>query len=260
MRIAMGVEYDGSGFRGWQRQSHDRNTIQQAVEEALSRVANHPVEVSCAGRTDAGVHASAQVIHFDTEAVREMRAWMLGTTANLPKSVAVLWAQPVPEYFHARFSAQRRAYRYVIFSREVRPTFLARRVSWHYQPLDLERMRAAAEPLLGEHDFSAYRAMACQAKSPIRTLHRLELSQQGPYIFIDIEANGFLHHMVRNIAGVLMAIGAGERPIEWSREVLEGRNRALGGVTAPPGGLYLTQVGYPAEFELPVLSPHAPVW
>lgn len=260
MRIAMGIEYDGSGFRGWQRQSHDRNTIQQVVEDALSRVANHPVEVICAGRTDAGVHASGQVIHFDTEAVRDARAWIFGTTANLPKSVAALWAKEMPEHFHARFSAQRRAYRYVIYSREVRPTFLARRVSWHHHPLDLLRMQTAAQALLGEHDFSAYRAVACQAKSPVRTLYRLDLSQQGAFTIIDIEANGFLHHMVRNIAGVLLAIGTGERPVEWSREVLEGRDRSLGGVTAPPGGLYLTQVDYPEEFALPVLSPHAPVW
>ena len=260
MRIAMGIEYDGSSFRGWQRQSHDANTIQQVVEEAISRVANHPVEVICAGRTDAGVHASAQVIHYDTVAVREPRAWTFGTTANLPKQVAVLWTKVMPDTFHARFSARRRAYRYVIFTRDVRPTFLANRVSWHYQPLDVARMQEAALSLLGEHDFSAYRAVACQAKSPVRTLHKLELSQQGPFIFIDVEANGFLHHMVRNIAGVLMAIGAGERPVDWSREVLEGRDRSLGGVTAPPGGLYLTQVGYPEEFDLPVLSPHAPVW
>ncbi len=260
MRIAMGIEYDGSGFRGWQRQSHDRNTIQQAVEEALSRVANHPVEVICAGRTDAGVHASGQVIHFDTHAQRDARAWTFGTTTNLPKSVAALWAIPVPEAFHARFSAQRRAYRYVIFTRDMRPTFLARRVSWNHRPLDLARMQAAAQALLGEHDFTAYRTVACQAKSPVRTIHQLELSQQGPYIFMDIEANGFLHHMVRNIAGVLMAIGAGDHPVEWSGEVLAGRDRTQGGVTAPAGGLYLSRVSYPDEFAIPSLSPPAPVW
>lgn len=260
MRIAMGIEYDGTGFAGWQRQRHDADTIQQRVEEALSKVANHPVEVICAGRTDTGVHATGQVIHFNTDTQREERAWTFGTTANLPKKIAILWARPVADHFHARFSAQRRAYRYVIFTRHVRPTFLASRVSWHCQPLDLLRMQAAAEPLLGEHDFSAYRAVACQAKSPVRTLHRLELSASGPYVFIDLEANGFLHHMVRNIAGVLMAIGMGERPVEWSQEVLDGRDRSLGGVTAPPGGLYLTRVSYPEEFELPLLSPYAPVW
>jgi tRNA pseudouridine38-40 synthase len=260
MRVAAGIEYDGSNFCGWQLQKDAVRTVQGEVEAALSRVANHPVRIHCAGRTDTGVHATGQVIHFDTEAQRDERAWVFGANANLPKDVVVLWAKPVDEAFHARFSATRRAYRYVIFTREVRPTFLAGRVTWHYHELDTARMQQAGNLLLGEHDFSSYRAVACQAKSPVRTLHRLEVTRQGPFIFIDVEANGFLHHMVRNIAGVLMAIGEGERPVTWSREVLEARDRTLGGVTAHPAGLYLTAVGYPASFAIPQLSPLSPVW
>lgn len=260
MRIALGIEYDGSDFCGWQLQKDDVRTVQGALEQALSRVANHEVRVTCAGRTDTGVHATEQVIHFDTDAVRDERAWVYGANANLPKDVVVLWAKPVAEDFNARFSAQRRAYRYVIFTREVRPTFLAYRVTWHYRALDIERMQAAGDLLLGEHDFSSYRAVACQAKSPVRTLHKLQVSRQGPFIFIDVEANAFLHHMVRNIAGVLMAIGEGEKPVEWSREVLEAKDRTLGGVTAPPYGLYLTRVGYPEKYAIPQLSPLSPVW
>ena len=260
MRIAVGVEYDGSNFSGWQYQEQDVRTVQEEVEKALSRVANHPVRVFCAGRTDTGVHATEQVIHFDTDAERDEHAWVFGANANLPPDVVVLWARPVSEEFHARFSAQRRAYRYVIFTRHVRPTFLARRVTWHHRKLDVERMAEAGKALLGEHDFSSYRAVACQAKSPVRTLRKLEVSRQGPFIYIDVEANGFLHHMVRNIAGVLIAIGEGERPVEWSREVLQARDRTLGGVTAKPHGLYLTEVAYPSDFALPTLSQVPPVW
>ena len=260
MRIAAGIEYDGSNFCGWQLQKDAVRTVQGAVETALGKVANHQVRVTCAGRTDTGVHATEQVIHFDTDVERDERAWVFGTNANLPKDVVVLWAKPVSEDFHARFSAERRAYRYVIFTREVRPTFLAYRVTWHYRPLDVERMQAAGNYLLGEHDFSSYRAVACQAKSPVRTLHKLHVTAQGPFIFIDVEANAFLHHMVRNIAGVLMAIGEGEKPVEWSREVLHAKDRALGGVTAPPYGLYLTKVGYPEKFAIPQLPPLSPVW
>lgn len=260
MRIAVGVEYDGSRFCGWQLQEDGVRTVQGAVESALGKVANHEVRVICAGRTDTGVHATEQVIHFDSDAARDERAWVFGANANLPKDVVLLWAKPVSDEFHARFSAIRRSYRYVIFTREVRPTFLAGRVTWHHHDLDIERMQQAGNLLLGEHDFSSYRAIACQAKSPVRTLHRLEVSRQGPFIFIDVEANAFLHHMVRNIAGVLMSIGAGEKPVEWSREVLEARDRTLGGVTAHPSGLYLTSVGYPEEFGIPQLPPLSPVW
>lgn len=259
MRIALGIEYDGSRYHGWQLQD-GVTTVQACVEAALSRVADEPVRVVCAGRTDTGVHAAAQVVHFDTGAERTERSWVFGANANLPKDVSVLWARPVPEAFHARFKAERRRYRYVIFNRSVRPTFLQHRVVWEYRPLDAQRMAEAAVHLVGEHDFSSYRALACQAHSPVRTLHRLDVSREGELVFLDLEANGFLHHMVRNIAGVLMSIGAGEQPTAWSREVLEHRDRSLGGVTAPPFGLYLTGVDYPAEYGLPRLSPPPTVW
>jgi len=259
MRIALGVEYDGHGFCGWQYQDHSPS-VQEAVEKALSKVADQPVKVICAGRTDTGVHATEQVIHIDTHAERTMRSWVYGANTNLPKGVAILWAKPVGNEFHARFSAVRRRYRYVIHNRNVRPTFLAWRTSWDYRPLDERRMAEAAKALLGEHDFSSYRAQGCQAKSPVRTLHRLDVTRRNELVFIDIEANAFLHHMVRNIAGVLMAVGAGERPVEWAKEVLEYRDRTLGGVTAPPSGLYLAQVLYPLEFELPQAPSSSAIW
>ncbi len=259
MRIALGIEYDGSAFSGWQLQD-DARTVQGCVEVALSKVADHPVRVTCAGRTDAGVHGIGQVVHFDAEATRSMRSWVCGANANLPKQISVTWAQQVAGDFHARFCAMRRRYRYVILTRSVRPTFLAGRVSWDYRPMDERRMAEAGAYLIGEHDFSSYRALACQAKSPVRTVYRLDVTRQGELIFIDIEANAFLHHMVRNIAGVLMAIGAGEREPAWAREVLEMRDRTLGGVTAPPHGLYLMEVGYPEQFGIPRLSPTSMVW
>ncbi|UCE89820.1 MAG: tRNA pseudouridine(38-40) synthase TruA [Pseudomonadota bacterium] len=259
MRIALGIEYDGSPYSGWQLQV-GTDTVQGRVEEALSRVAAAPVRLICAGRTDAGVHAIEQVAHFDTTVQRPMRAWMLGANANLPKTVSVLWAHPVNDRFHARFSAQQRSYRYVIFNRAVRPTFLARRVTWEFRALDIARMQAGACHLIGTHDFSSYRALACQAKSPVRTLHRVSVTRRDELVLLDLEADGFLHHMVRNIAGVLMSIGAGRRPPQWAAEVLELRDRALGGVTAAPDGLYLARIAYPVEYGLPQLSRTSAVW
>ncbi len=259
MRIALGIEYDGRPYCGWQYQDHSPS-VQATLEQALSSVAAQPVRVICAGRTDTGVHAAEQVVHFDTEVQRDEKAWVRGGNVNLPKSVSVLWARTVSDTFHARFSAVRRRYRYVIFNREVRPAFLAGRVAFNYHPLDETRMQEAAQYLIGQHDFNAYRAVACQAKSPIRTVYRLEVTRHDELILIDIEANAFLHHMVRNIAGVLMTIGAGEHAPEWAKQVLEGRDRNLGGVTGPPDGLYLVEVGYPEEFGIPRLPPSSALW
>lgn len=260
MRIAMAVEYDGSEFFGWQAQKHSKNTVQHVVEQAVSKVADEPLRVICAGRTDTGVHGGGQIIHFDTNAQRTPRQWVFGSNVNLPKSVCILWAQEVSEEFHARFSAVRRRYQYVIFNRQVRPTFLAHRTTWEFRPLDVSRMSEAAEYLVGEHNFNSYRAQSCQAKSPVRTVYELKVSRNGPYVIIDIEANAFLHHMVRNIAGVLMDIGAGKYEPVWAKDVLDHQDRKLGGVTAPPYGLYLTRVYYPEEFDLPRLSSNPVVW
>ncbi len=260
MRIALGLEYDGSAFAGWQVQEPGVRTVQACVEAALSRIADHPVRLICAGRTDAGVHATAQVVHFDTTARRPLHAWVLGTNSHLPEAVAVRWAREVPEDFHARFSARSRCYRYLILNRPVRPTFLARRVTWTHRPLDEARMAEAARDLVGEHDFSAYRALGCQARSPVRTVHRLEVLRRGELVVLEVEANAFLHHMVRNMAGVLMEIGTGRRPVGWAREVLEGRDRTLGGVTAPPDGLYFVGVRYPERYGLPALPQPPLVW
>ena len=250
MRIALGIEYDGSAFNGWQRQSH-APSVQAALERALSKVADHPVDVVCAGRTDTGVHATAQVVHFDTRAERSLRSWLLGGNSNLPPEVAITWVQPVSEDFHARFRATARRYRYIILNRGHRPALLRNRVCWEHRPLDVEAMRAAARPLLGEHDFSAFRALACQARHPVRTLHRLELQRRGDLILLDVEANAFLHHMVRNLAGSLIAVGRGEQPVDWLAELLAGRDRSRSGITAPAGGLYFVKVAYPPEFDLP---------
>ncbi|VAW74979.1 tRNA pseudouridine(38-40) synthase [hydrothermal vent metagenome] len=250
MLIACGVEYDGTGFSGWQRQQN-ANSVQAEVEAALSKVANHPVKLFCAGRTDTGVHATHQVIHFETTAERSEHSWLLGTNTSLPGEISLTWARQMGDDFHARFSAVARSYRYVIFSRKVPGALLRNRVTWTHETLDVARMQAGALHLLGEHDFSSYRATACQAKSPVRTIHRLEVSQQDAFTYLDIEANAFLHHMVRNIAGVLMAVGRAEQEPHWVRDILEQQDRSCGGVTAPPTGLYLVGVRYPQQFGLP---------
>ena len=258
-RIALGVEYKGSRYRGFQRQRAGVASIQESLEKALGKVAGgQPVLLSCAGRTDALVHASGQVVHFDTSVERSMHAWVMGANMNLPADISVCWAKQMPRDFDARFKAMARRYRYVIYNDQIRPAHMAEEVTWNHRPLDIERMRAAARAFVGTHDFSAFRARQCQAKSPVKTVHHLELIQHGRFIVLDIRANAFLHHMVRNIAGVLMTIGAGERPVEWAGEVLQSRVRRTGGVTAHPYGLYLVQVEYPQEFELPqrYLGPH----
>lgn len=249
-RIAVGIEYDGSAYAGWQSQP-DTTTIQQAVERALSVIAAEPVNLTCAGRTDAGVHAWGQVAHFDTSATRAARSWVLGANSELPKDLSVSWAFPVPAHFHARYSASARTYRYVILNRDVRSALLARRATWIHQPLDVAAMAQAALALEGEHDFSAFRSSACQAKSPIRRLERLGVERRGDFVIIEATANAFLHHMVRNIAGLLITVGKGEERSQWALDVLNGRDRRLGAATAPAAGLYLLGVRYPAAFGLP---------
>ncbi|WP_278471428.1 tRNA pseudouridine(38-40) synthase TruA [Stutzerimonas balearica] len=258
-RIALGVEYKGARYRGYQRQVDGVPSIQETLERALSRVAGgQPVSLTCAGRTDALVHASGQVVHFDTTVQRSPHAWVMGANANLPADISVTWAQQMPMGFDARFSAVSRRYRYVIYNDPIRPAHLAQEVTWNHRSLDIMAMRKAAAMLVGTHDFSAFRASQCQAKSPVKTVHHLELLEFGRLIVIDIRANAFLHHMVRNIAGVLMTIGAGEQPVDWARQVLESRRREQGGVTAHPYGLYLVHVEYPAQFDVPerYLGPH----
>jgi tRNA pseudouridine38-40 synthase len=229
--------------------------IQSVVEAALSKVADHPVAVTAAGRTDAGVHAAMQVVHFDTPAVRSERGWVLGATTNLPSQVSVLWSREVTEAFHARYSALARTYRYVILNRTPRPALAADRVCWIREPLDENRMRTAAAHLLGEHDFSSFRAAECQARTPLRNLHEIDVVRTGEHIVLTVRANAFLHHMVRNIAGVLIAIGSGERPTDWTAEVLAAHDRTKGGVTAPPGGLYLAGIRYTPSLGLPSEPP-----
>ncbi|MCH9672087.1 MAG: tRNA pseudouridine(38-40) synthase TruA [Gammaproteobacteria bacterium] len=250
MRIALGVEYDGTQYCGWERQRHCVS-VQETLERSLSDIANHPVTTTCAGRTDSGVHAWGQVVHFDTESKREPHAWVRGTNARMAADVAVRWAQVVDEHFHARFSAERRRYRYIILNSKARSATLHDRVTWHHEPLDHELMHRAVQALIGTHDFSGYRASRCQARSPVRTVFSAEVVRHGEGISMEITANAFLQHMVRNIMGVLLAIGAGRADVAWAGEVLEGRDRTLGGMTANPSGLYLAEVRYPDEFRLP---------
>ncbi|MGE0383506.1 MAG: tRNA pseudouridine(38-40) synthase TruA [Gammaproteobacteria bacterium] len=250
MRIALGVEYDGRAYSGWQYQGH-APSVQQVAEAAVGRVAAATVRLQCAGRTDAGVHATGQVAHFDTEARRSARAWVLGTNVNLPADVSVRWACEVDPGFHARFSATGREYRYLILNRFSRDALAAGRATWECRPLDARRMHDAAQSLVGRHDFSAFRAAGCQAHTPVRNVTFLEVSRSGALITLRVRADAFLQHMVRNIAGVLIRIGAGLAPVHWAREVLDGRDRRLGAVTAPPDGLYLTRVFYPGHFGLP---------
>lgn len=256
-RVVLGIEYDGSAYVGWQRQNNGVS-IQEKLEDAISVVANTPTNVQCAGRTDRGVHASMQVIHFDTLAERNHRNWILGINANLPKDIAVRWVKDADESFHARFSAVSRRYRYVILNQFSRSALLDKRVTWNRYPLDEAKMHAAAQHLVGRHDFSSYRAVHCQAKSPVRTLHAIDVSRDGDFVYIDVHGEAFLHHMVRNFAGVLMEIGEGHKPVDWSREVLEYRDRTQGGVTAQPQGLYLAHVEYPEALgvEHPIRRPH----
>jgi tRNA pseudouridine38-40 synthase len=232
--------------------------VQQHLERALSSVASLPVRVHCAGRTDTGVHGFAQIIHFETPVVRSCKAWVLGGNANLPFDVRVHWAVPVANEFHARFSAVARRYRYVIANTPVRPALLHRHLTWQRRPLDELAMQAAAGCLLGEQDFSAFRAASCQSQTPMRNVHSIDVSRRGELVVVDIKANAFLHHMVRNIAGSLIAVGCGRRAVGWIAQLLAGRDRTVAADTAPPHGLYLVEVEYPANFGLPV-TPYGPL-
>lgn len=259
MRFALGIDYEGTHYRGWQTQQEGVPSIQSTIEDVLSRIADHPVIIHAAGRTDAGVHASGMVAHFDTHAIRGHKSWLLGSNTWLPKDIALRWIHPVSEDFHARFKAVARRYRYIIFNSGQRSSQLAGKVTWHYHPLNFERMKIAANYLVGQHNFNSFRAVGCQSRNPNRHVHFLHLTKRGSFIILDIQADGFLHHMVRNIAGVLMAIGEGKAEPEWVQELLRVQDRTQGGVTASGSGLYFVDALYPPEFELPK-EPLGPLW
>ncbi len=246
-RLVLGIEYDGSSFSGWQWQTNQRS-VQQVVEQALSKVANHPVTVQCAGRTDSGVHALEQVVHFDVTIERDLHAWMLGGNSNLPDDVRITWVKEAVDDFHARYSAIARFYRYIILNRPIKSALLRKQVTWCHAPLDVEKMHQAAQHLIGKHDFSSFRAQGCQSKSPFRAMYFIDVYREEDKVIIDISANAFLHHMVRNIAGVLMAIGSEKQSVDWTQELLDVKCRKLGGITAPPDGLYLGAVYYPEHY------------
>jgi tRNA pseudouridine38-40 synthase len=255
MRIALGVEYDGRPYCGWQSQA-DGQTVQDTLQRALSQIAGEqpagvPVSITAAGRTDTGVHALEQVVHFDTRAERPLTAWVRGVNALLPDSIAVRWAHPVPDEFHARFSAHGRSYRYLLINRPTRPAILAGKAGWFHAPLDVAAMQAAAQCLLGEHDFSAFRAAQCQAKSPVKHLHQLDIRREGEMLFFDLSADAFLHHMVRNIVGCLVYVGKEKYSPDWLAEVLDSRERRLAAPTFAPDGLYLRRIQYAAKWGLP---------
>ena len=251
IRFAVAVEYDGTAYAGWQTQ-HSAPSVQRVVEAAFSSIAAEPVSLICAGRTDAGVHARWQVAHFDTHANRRLRAWLLGANTELPPDVSIPWVRPVPMHFHARYSAEARTYRYLILNRLTRSAFAVNRAAAIHKPLDHERMVEAAGALIGSHDFSAFRSAECQAKSPVRHMEKLTVVRHGNWVVIEATANAYLHHMMRNIAGMLIAIGRGDAQPSWAKEVLEGRDRRRNAATAPAEGLYLWGVRYPSVFGLPL--------
>lgn len=257
MRYAIGIEYDGSEFLGWQIQRQEP-TVQGVLENALSRVADHDARMTCCGRTDTGVHALGQVAHFDSDAERDERSWILGLNSHLPRAVSVVWIRPVDNEFHARFSAFARSYRYRILNRWIRPALDARRMSWCRTPLDADKMHQAAQALLGEHDFTSFRARACQARHAVREIQAIAVSRNGDEVALDITANGFLYHMVRNIAGSLLRIGSGDAPVEWLHEVLQKQDRTVAAPTAQPEGLYFVAARYPARYGLPETPPAFP--
>jgi tRNA pseudouridine38-40 synthase len=255
-RIAIGIEYDGSGFHGWQSQQPGVRTVQSELEAALTHVADQPISLVCAGRTDAAVHASGQVAHFDTSASRTDRSWVLGANSRLPPEIRIHWATGVDRQFHARFGAIERRYRYIILNRQVASALLRNQVTWIRRPLDDQAMAAAACRMIGEHDFNSFRSTACQAHSSVRRVIQADIWRSGDSIYFDVAANGFLHHMVRNMVGVLLEVGWGERPAKWVDELLMVRDRTCAGVTAPPNGLYLVSVIYDHDhYTLPAPPP-----
>ena len=251
MKIALGIEYDGSHFSGWQMQINGIRTVQGELEKSLSIIANEKVQVVCAGRTDTGVHATGQVVHFETQSVRPPKAWVQGVNAHLPDDVSSLWACEVSEDFSARFTATSRQYRYVIFNRRSRPAVLSKKVTWRYDTINTDAMHKAAQALIGEQDFSSFRSSSCQAKHARRCMHYINVHRNNDFIYIDIEANAFLHHMVRNIVGSLLEVGMGEKPVEWIADLLALQDRTKAGITAPADGLYMVKVTYPKEYKLP---------
>lgn len=257
-KFALGIEYDGSQFFGWQRQPH-AISVQQTLEDVLSKIADEPVKVNCAGRTDTKVHATGQVVSFEISGERPLRAWTMGANTELPDAVSVRWAHQVSDDFHARFSAIARRYRYIIANTNARPGILNSGLTWCRQPLDTEAMNKACEFFLGEQNFSSFQAASCQSRTSNRSIHHLRVESRGSYIIIDIKANAFLHHMVRNIAGTLIEVGRGIKPYQWVKELLDAQDRTLAAATASPNGLYLVSVDYPEEFGLPQL-PIGPVF
>lgn len=250
MRWALGIEYDGAPYSGWQAQPH-APSVQAELEGALSAVADHPVNVVAAGRTDTGVHSLGQVVHFDSPAQRQPHGWVLGCNTTLPDTVSVRWAQLVSEDFHARYSAIARSYRYVIFNQRARSAVFAARSAWWSYALNADAMHTAAQCLLGEQDFSSFRAAECQSRTPMRRLDAIAVRRNGSFVVVDVTANAFVHHMVRNIVGSLLQVGQGKRPSEWMAELLAARDRNRAGMTAPAAGLYLAHVSYPDGFEIP---------
>ena len=250
MRYALGIEYDGKNYCGWQRQNNVI-TVQEKLEQALSKIANETIEVVCAGRTDTGVNATNQVIHFDTRSVRKDVGWTLGVNTHLPSDIAVTWVKKVDDDFHARFSATARHYRYIIYNNPMRSAILSHGISHCHFPLDEKLMQQGAEHLLGRHDFTSFRTVHCQSHSAVRTIEHCNVTRQAKYIIVDIKANAFLHHMVRNVVGSLMRVGQAQETTSWVKDVLEAKNRCVAGVTAPPEGLYFVGVEYPDKFLIP---------
>ncbi len=257
MKIVLSIAYDGFGYHGWQTQKNIV-TVQETVEKALSRIADQPLTIHCAGRTDSGVHAENQIIHFETTAERPLDAWVLGGNSYLPDTISINWSHQTNDEFHARYSATARSYRYIIYNDRRRSALNFRQATHVYEPLDAHKMHSAAQHLIGEHDFSSFRAAGCQSNTPWRCIHNINVVRERNRVIIRVTANAFLHHMVRNIAGVLISIGSGKQSTEWTQELLAIKDRSKAAATALPNGLSLTEVSYPSTFNLPPPTEHLP--